>query len=319
MKGPRGARTSRGAGARPRAEPRADRKATVPRGASRGRRGGAAHARRGGLHVRIPRGPRLLDGGRLLALAAALAVTAALLGGVTGPWLRVTSIETDGARYTLPDRLAAVLNPTRGTSLLTVDVTALAAELTALPTVASANVETAFPNGLRIQLDEKSPVLIWQTLARRLLVAADGVVIGDLAAGALPAPLAALPLVDDRRPGSWDLGTGDRIPADELATAQALEGIEPAALGSAATALGVRLDELCGYSISPLPSETWRATFGLYSVGSDAQAIADQIVRQVAAVRTLFAVHPESTVGWVDARNPGRVYWRPKGQGDGTC
>lgn len=320
MKSRRTTKAARGAGARPRAGSQTDHPVSVPRSAGRGRRPGAAHARRGGLHVRIPRGPRLLGGGRLLAMVAALAVAAALVGGVAGPWLRVTSIETDGAHYTFPDRLAAVLNPLRGSSLLTVDVTALAARLTALPTVASARVETAFPDGLRIKLDEKVPVLIWQTLARRLLVAHDGAVIGDLPAGAVPAGLAALPLVDDRRPASWDLGPGDRIPADELATAQQLEAIDPAALGSTAAALAVRIDARCGYSISPLPSRTWLATFGLYGLASDGpQAIADQVVRQVAAVRTLFAAHPESTVAWVDARNPGRVYWRPTGQGDGTC
>lgn len=320
MKSRRGTRAARGAGARPRAESRGDPSANVPRGAGRGRRTGAAHARRGGLHVGIPRGPRLLGRGRLFAMVAAVVVAAALVGGVTGPWLRVTSIQTDGAHYTFSDRLAVVLNPLRGSSLLTIDVTAIAAQLTALPTVASARVETAFPDGLRIQIDEKSPVLIWQTLARRLLVARDGAVIGDLPAGAVPAGLAALPLVDDRRPASWDLGPGDRIPADELATAQELQAIDPAALGSAATALAVRIDARCGYSISPRPSGTWLATFGLYGLASDgAQAIADQVVRQVAAVRTLFAAHPETTVAWVDARNPGRVYWRPTGQGDGTC
>ena len=35
--------------------------------------------------------------------------------------------------------------------------------------------------------------------------------------------------------------------------------------------------------------------------------------RQIAAVRTLFAAHPEDEVGWVDARNPGKVYFRAKG------
>jgi hypothetical protein len=36
---------------------------------------------------------------------------------------------------------------------------------------------------------------------------------------------------------------------------------------------------------------------------------------QVAAVRTLFAAHRENTIGWVDVRNPGKVYWRPNGPG----
>jgi hypothetical protein len=45
----------------------------------------------------------------------------------------------------------------------------------------------------------------------------------------------------------------------------------------------------------------------------DIDAPEQQIERQVSAVRTLFAAHPESTVSWVDARNPGKVYFRAKG------
>ncbi len=31
------------------------------------------------------------------------------------------------------------------------------------------------------------------------------------------------------------------------------------------------------------------------------------------AVRTLFAEEPEDGIGWVDVRNPGKVYFRAKG------
>jgi hypothetical protein len=37
-----------------------------------------------------------------------------------------------------------------------------------------------------------------------------------------------------------------------------------------------------------------------------------RIERQVGGVRTLFAEEPETTIGWLDVRNPGRVYWRPR-------
>jgi hypothetical protein len=38
-----------------------------------------------------------------------------------------------------------------------------------------------------------------------------------------------------------------------------------------------------------------------------------RLERQVTAVRTLFASRPEAEIGWVDVRNPGKVYFRAKG------
>jgi len=38
-----------------------------------------------------------------------------------------------------------------------------------------------------------------------------------------------------------------------------------------------------------------------------------RIASQASAVRTLFAAHPEAGVAWIDARNPGKVYFRARG------
>ena len=40
---------------------------------------------------------------------------------------------------------------------------------------------------------------------------------------------------------------------------------------------------------------------------------AARLESQVTAVRTLFASRPEAGIGWVDVRNPGKVYFRAKG------
>lgn len=277
---------------------------------------GVAHARRRGVSGGLPRTPRLLSGGRLAATVLALAVAGALGFLVNGPWLRVSSFAWDGVRYTSADRLEAVLDPVRGESLLAVDARDLTARLRTIPAIADARVETRFPDGIAVEVTERVPALIWQTPAVRLVVDRDGVVFGEIALGArLTGEFATLPVVDDRRPASRDIIIGDRIPSAEMVTAATLGAIRPAALGSAAKAVAVRIDDRCGYEVLPRPTGSWTAVLGFYGVDAGEGAVAARISAQVAAVRTLFASHRENTVGWVDARNPGKVYWRPNGPG----
>jgi cell division septal protein FtsQ len=283
------------------------------RAAARQRRSTGSHARRTGPRLRAPR-LRLPGGGRIGAALLAALFAAALVYLVDGPWLRISSVAWAGTRYADPDELSAILTPLRGTSLLALDSRLLSARLRGLPAVAEADVEPQLPGGVSVTVQEKTPAVIWQTNAVRLLVARDGVVFGEIALSAkLPAQVAGLPLVDDRRRSSHDLNPGDRIPADERSLALRLDTLDPALLGSRATSLDVRIDERCGYVVSPSKGG-WSAAFGMYGPSAGDASPAD-IDAQVAAVRTLFAAHRENTIGWVDVRNPGKVYWRPNGPG----
>jgi POTRA domain, FtsQ-type len=322
-------KVKRGSGAQPRQVPGQSRSSERARDAGRRAPGpaarprrGAAHARKGGPRLRMPRVSRGASGGRILAAILALGFAGGLLFFVNGPWLRVSSIAWAGTRYTSADRLTAVLDPVRGESLLAVDSESLADRLATLPAITSARVETRFPNGVSVQLVEKEPTLVWRTPAVQLVVAGDGTVFGEVAlSAALPAELASLPYVTDQRLASRNIIIGDRIPADVMATALQLEQIDPVAMGSSADGFSVELDDTCGYTLRPRPSGTWQAVFGLYDLDlADGAAVATRIAAQVAAVRTLFAAHRENTVGRVDARNPGKVYWRPNGPGGSdTC
>jgi hypothetical protein len=107
---------------------------------------------------------------------------------------------------------------------------------------------------------------------------------------------------------------GDRIAAAVLATTMRVVAIDPAALGSAAGGLAVRLDDEFGFR---LVSEEagWEVALGVYGTDpreTEAEAAA-RLDRQVTAVRTLFASRPEADIRWVDVRNPGKVYFRAKG------
>ena len=57
----------------------------------------------------------------------------------------------------------------------------------------------------------------------------------------------------------------------------------------------------------------WTAAMGFYQLDPrEDQAAADaRLEQQLAAIRTLLATRPERNVSWLDARNPGKVYWTP--------
>lgn len=281
--------------------------------ALRPRRRPAGHARKPRTPLRRRIGRRLPGRGRLLALLAFAAVLGGTVTLVNGPWLRVVEVAHAGERYTPAADLNEILGAFRGAPLLAVDSGALAERIEDLPAVASARVEAYLPGTLRVSVVEKAAAFTWVTRAARLVGAADGSIIAELPLDAeLPAELAALPAVDDQRPGSRGLGVGDTLSAAELRMALRLLAVDPALLGSAATALGLQVDPEYGFVlVSAQPP--WRAALGFYQLdpAEDAVTADARLDAQIAAVRTLFAGHAEASVSWVDARNPGRVYWAP--------
>ena len=236
-----------------------------------------------------------------------------LLALINGPWLRVGRLAWAGERYTDVTELERALASLDGAALLTVATNDLALELERLPAVAGARVEAVLPNAVKVTIVEKEAAFVWQTSAVRLVGAADGTLIGQVALQAdLPADLATLPLIDDRRVDSRDIIVGDQIDAATLAAALRLSAVDPTALASQALDLDVRLTDDDGFllvSHSPL----WQADFGFYPPqdAGESGTLDERVSAQVAAVRTLFSFQREGEVSWVDARDPGRGYWRP--------
>ena len=277
------------------------------------RRRPAAHARRPGQPLRRRIRGALPAPGRIAAGLLTAVLVGGLLALINGPWLRVARVAWAGERYTPSTQLQRVLASLDGTALLTVDGTALAAELQRLPAVAQATVETVLPDTVRVKLVEKVAAFVWQTSAVRLVGVSDGTLIGQIALNAdLPADMAGLPLVDDRRVESRNIIVGDRIDAVTLAAAMRLADVEPAALGSTAADLDVRITDDDGFLlVAAVPG--WEADFGFYpeADGGSSASLGEQVEAQVAAVRTLFSFEGEGKISWVDARDPRRVYWRP--------
>lgn len=277
------------------------------------RRGGRrSQARRPGAPVRTRIASRLPSRARAAAACLCLALVSVLGYLVAGPVARVERIEWDGNHFTADAALERRLSRLDGTSVLLVDTEALARELAALPGVAGASVRATLPDRVQVTIREDQPALVWRTERARLLVTAEGAVIGELPLdGELGEGLAALPVIDDRRSEPVEWRVGGSLPAVEVRTATRLTAVDPAVLGSVVPALSVQVDELYGFTLVA-PEPGWTAALGFYGrePGDDAEASAERLERQIAALRTVFASRPEATVTWLDARNPGKVYFR---------
>jgi cell division septal protein FtsQ len=281
--------------------------------ALRQRRRSTGHARRPGTSLRKRVRGRLPTRGRVLAVLLFAASVAGLVTLANGPWLRVTAVAHSGERFTSPLALDEIIDGYRGVPLLSVDVDVLRHRLMELPAVADAQVTMQVPGELRVSITEKRPAFIWRTSAVQLVGAADGSIITELLLSDPPdAGLSKLPVVQDDRFASRALTVGDALPAAELRVARRLFALDPELLGSRARRLSVSLDDEFGFLITS-PHPAWRAAIGFYQVDPhEDRASADaRLEQQLAAIRTLFATRPEQAVSWLDARNPGKVYWAP--------
>jgi hypothetical protein len=252
---------------------------------------------------------------RLLAAVAAAAAVAGMVALVNGPWLRVRAVSWDGGTYTPASDVEAVLEDARGQGILAVDTRELSRQLEALPSVAEADVTASLTGELQAAVVEPAAVVLWETSHGRFLASGDGTVFGALPADAvLPDGLADVATVRDERASAQRMAVGDVVPAAVLEIALRVVAIDPAALGSEATGLAVRVDDEFGFRLVSDESG-WEVALGVYGTNpreSSAEAAA-RLDRQVTAVRTLFASRPEADIGWVDVRNPGKVYFRAKG------
>jgi cell division septal protein FtsQ len=252
---------------------------------------------------------------RVIAALGAVAAALALVALLNGPWLRVSQVAWAGDHFTDAAELEELLAGERGASVLEVDTRALSERLERIPSVASAQVSASLTGQIHASVVEPDVAFVWDTSSARFLGAADGTMFAVLGRdAALPSGLRTLPLITDERSVARVITVGDRLPAGLLDAAMRITEIDPAVLGSRTPELTVRIDDEFGFRlISTDPS--WEVTLGVYGIDpreTTGEAIA-RLERQVTAVRTLFASESETEIGWVDVRNPGKVYFRAKG------
>jgi hypothetical protein len=272
-------------------------------------------ARRPGVPLRQRFAGRLPSIRRLLAATAAVAAAAGLVALLNGPLLRVTHVAWAGAAYTESEALEAVLTSAEGRSVLAVDTRTLRQQLEALPSVAEADVSASLTGTVTAELVERTVAFIWQARGTKFLVSADGTVFAALERGApVPAGLVGTPRVFDERVIGRSIRVGTMIDHSLVDPTLDILAIDPAALGSSTEGMQVHLDDEFGFRlVSDDPA--WEVALGVYGTNprETAPDVRTRLDRQVTAVRTLFATREEDGIGWVDVRNPGKVYFRAGG------
>jgi cell division protein FtsQ len=129
----------------------------------------------------VPSGRSLLTAFGLLA-GALLAFLAARETGI----FAVRTVEVHGAPGYVTEQVEHALRDAKGESLVAVDVDEARRAVEALPTVAEAELDRAYPHTLRVAIVPERPVALVRQGAASLLVSARGRVIARVDRGARP-------------------------------------------------------------------------------------------------------------------------------------
>ena len=150
---------------------------------------------------RIRRASAGLTPVRAAALLVVLASAAAIYGVSASSAFVAKTLSIEGATWTGEDAVRETVGALQGANLFTLRTADLESRLVTLPAVRSALVSVTLPDAIGIRLEERTPLLVWQTGADRWLVDREGLVFAKL--GDDPPPEAAgLAVVEDARPAS---------------------------------------------------------------------------------------------------------------------
>jgi cell division septal protein FtsQ len=238
----------------------------------------------GGRRVRpIRRASAGLSVVRAGAALAMLASAGAIYGVGASSAFIYSKLQVDGAVYTDPAAAEAAIATARGENLFRLSTGPLRTALERLPTVETATIKVQLPGTLVVNLRERVPVLVWKVGARRYLADTAGNLFGRLDEKP-PAQAADLPVIDDRRAASAGLSIGLRLDPQDIDAATRLASLVPADVGSAATALQIRVTDEYGFVIRADP-QGWLAIFGFYT---PSLRTTDLIPGQVRLLRSLL-------------------------------
>ena len=117
---------------------------------------------------------------RAAALLILLAAAAAIYGVSASSAFVARTMSIDGATWTGEAVVRETVGALEGANLFTLRTADLEQRLATLPAVRSALVSVALPDAIGIRLDERKPLLVWQTGADRWLVDREGMVFAKL-------------------------------------------------------------------------------------------------------------------------------------------
>ena len=162
---------------------------------------------------------------RLLAIVLLCSASGLLYHVASAEEFRVARVVVAGNELVSAAELE-VTAAVDGANIFRIRLEEVEQRLQALPAVQSARVTTFLPNGLQIQIAERTPVAIWQTGETAYLVDQQGQVV-SIGSGAQR-------LTRIRDLDGSDLRPGARVDADALVTTIRLETLLPVAARTAA-------------------------------------------------------------------------------------
>lgn len=255
------------------------------------RRAGGHVARRGPTIRRASAGLSPIRAGAFLVM---LLTGAAMYGLVATDAFAFKQVDLEGAHFTSELAVRTALALGDGTNLVRLRTDGLAAALRQLPTVKDAAVSVGLPGTVRVVLDERVPILIWQTDAGSFLVDDHGVLFA-LADASPTEAVQGLPVLADHRESATDLHVGATLDPVDLDAATRLGSIVPADVGSTATSLAVSVDDDNGFVVKSVP-DGWTATFGYYTPSLRQPTL---VPDQVRALRSVMAQVGEAKLATV--------------------
>jgi cell division protein FtsQ len=183
---------------------------------------------------------RLAPSGRSLLTALLLLLTALGLyaGARTTTVLAIDAIEVEGATPEVAAQVREALAPALGEPLVGLDVADLEHRARAVPMVAHASFDRAFPHTLSVTVVPEVPVAVLRQGAASWLVAAGGRVVGEVARGARP----ALPRIWLTR--DVDVRVGEHVEGRVLTAAAAVSPLVRAPLPARVASVRATGEEL---------------------------------------------------------------------------
>lgn len=151
---------------------KAGRKRPMPRWAKRSIRGGAIIAIFG---VALAGPAWLWQSGWVATAAGSVFQSAARALADAG--IRVDEILLEGRTHESAQKITKALGINRGVPLLAVDLESARNRLEALPWIRVASIERQFPDTIRVRIQERRPLALWQRRNKLVLVDREGAVI----------------------------------------------------------------------------------------------------------------------------------------------
>jgi hypothetical protein len=149
-----------------------------------------------------------------------------------------------------------------GTNLVGLATEPIVARLRELPSVGDVEVSVGLPGELDVRLRERRAVIVWAVGDRRFAVDETGYLFADVT-GSGSERVAGTPVVRDERAGAAGLAVRSTLDPVVLDAATRLGSLTPAQVGSHAAALGLRLTDERGFTVTS-GSGSWQAVFGIY-------------------------------------------------------